>query len=214
MLTSFFQVPRQWSPPPPLVVDFFTSQRDPAPGELPDNVYWAMEKIPLAWAIGVDAESGWNPESSFLLAQALGFQSSIVLEQCMKGRDAKVAQHWEVRRERDQAKAAADEAKAKMEKARAASKELEAKVARLKDEAARQRAEADRALAVAWKQFEDDRAAVEKVVADLLRAERDLAAMLQRERDQSREEAVRLTGEKTGLAENWPKPSAIWLWPS
>lgn len=94
LLTSFFLAPRQWRRRPPTVMNFVTSRRDLAPGELLDYVCQAMEKIPLAWIIGVDAESGWNLKSSFLLAQALGFQSSIVLEWCMEGKDAEIAWHW------------------------------------------------------------------------------------------------------------------------
>lgn len=91
---------------PPSVIDFITSQRDPAPGELPEHVCQAMAKTPTAWTVRLEAESSWNLESSFLLAQALGFQTSIILERCLDGRAAEVERHWEIRREREKALAA------------------------------------------------------------------------------------------------------------
>lgn len=108
---------------PPTVINFITSQRDLAPSELPDYVCLMMAKTPSAWTIGMDAEFGWNLESSFLLAQVLGFQSSIMLERYMAGRDREVERHREIHHERDQARATVEEAKTEVEKARAASKE-------------------------------------------------------------------------------------------
>lgn len=78
-------------------------------------------------------------------------------------------------------------------------------MARLKDEAARQRAEIDRAMAAARKQFDADKVAMERSAEEKLKAERALTAQLERERDQSREEAGRLTGEKAGLTERVAK---------
>lgn len=80
------------------MIDFVTPRRDPAEEELPEYVRQAITKIPSAWMIGLDAESGWSLESFFLLAQALGFQHSIVLERCLTGRAAEVEQHWEIHR--------------------------------------------------------------------------------------------------------------------
>lgn len=119
------------------MIDFVTSRRDPTPEELPEHIRQAMAKTPTTWTVGLEAESSWNLESSFLLAQALGFQTSIMLERCLDGWTTEVEQHLEIRREREKALAVAEEAEAKAEKVRAASKELEAEVARLRDEAAR-----------------------------------------------------------------------------
>lgn len=81
-----------------------------------------MAKTPSAWTIGLEAESEWNLESSFLLAQALGFQNSIVLERCLAGWAAEVERHREIRHEWDQAKAAVKEMAAEVERLRADSK--------------------------------------------------------------------------------------------
>lgn len=145
-------------------------------------------------------------ESSFLLAQALGFQASVVLERSLAVRGAEVERYRRCRRERDEAEGAAWEAKAKAERvkgeaetAREASwqvEELEAEIARLREEAVCQKSEAEQAVVAAWSQgYEAGREATEQVAEEILRGERAQAAVVMKERDESGEGCPALRGE-------------------
>lgn len=119
----------------------------------------------------------------------------------------------EARAEAERAKAEAEGAKVEAEKAREASRqaeELEVEITQLREEAVRQKSEAEQAAVTARNRgYEAGREVTERVAAEMMKAERAQAAEVMKERDESREQAARLSGEKLGLTEELEKTKLL-----